>query len=121
MMASLLRWRLLAAGGWQARAAHAAQRLSSFPFAPKLAVLGALCAANVLGGACLYRAATGVGWAQSAYLVYGVLLRVPGWSIRASSHSVLGELVLNLIFLFGLFFFATLLGVISNEIRVSGS
>lgn len=84
---------------------------------PHAQVLACLCLINVLTGALLMRLMAGTGWADASYAVYGVLFRAPGFSVR--SEDARESLVLNAIFLFGLFGFALLLSVITNEIKVA--
>lgn len=93
-----------------------AQRLSTSSFPKKLLAFLLLSASCTGLGAVVYRSVTGVTWGRAAFTVYGVLYRAPGFTVNHSEFSA-GVLVLNCVFLYGLFVFALFIGTINEELK----
>eukprot|EP00882_Tetradesmus_deserticola_P020668 GHRQ01022331.1.p2 GENE.GHRQ01022331.1~~GHRQ01022331.1.p2 ORF type:complete len:195 (+),score=92.63 GHRQ01022331.1:30-587(+) len=88
-------------------------------FRLRIALLLGFSAANVGVGALLYKLASGpdaVTMEDALFTVYSVLYSVPGADITHAA-SRLATVVLNLIFLFGLLVFATILAMITEEVN----
>ena len=96
--------------------AYQAQCISASGFGRKLVVLVTISVCNVGLGAALYKTVSGVDWATATFTVYGVLYRAPGFSV-SRGPTALATLVLNSIFIFGVFVFAVVIGTISDEIK----
>lgn len=64
----------------------------------------------------LYCSASGTDLPHGLFKVYGVLYRAPGAKVTEET-SWLAALVMNIVFLLGLFTFAVVLGIISEEIK----
>lgn len=92
------------------------QHISLAGLPTRLLCLSGISLGNVCVGACLYRLASGQPWARALFKVYGVLFRAPGIGVM-QEETVLASLVLNTIFIFGLFVFATFLSMISDEVK----
>jgi hypothetical protein len=99
--------------GWLS---YSFQRVSLADVRTRLAFLSAVSLANVFVGACLYRLASGETWSRALFKTYGVLFRAPGIGVM-NEDTVAASLVLNTIFVFGLFVFAAFLSMISDEIK----
>ncbi|WIA35393.1 hypothetical protein OEZ86_003839 [Tetradesmus obliquus] len=88
-------------------------------FRLRIALLLGFSVANVGFGALLYKLASGPGAVSTEdalFTVYSVLYSVPGADITHAS-SRLATIVLNMIFLFGLLVFATILAMITEEVN----
>lgn len=83
----------------------------------KIVVLVSLGLPQILVGGVLYKWASGLDWTTSLFTVYGVLYRIPGVAITRE-ETLTATVVLNVIFMFGVFVFAILLGMIAEEIKL---
>eukprot|EP00798_Chlamydomonas_sp_ICE-L_P003369 gene3369-13402_t len=74
----------------------------------------------VMTGACLFKAVKPTAtWSHAAYLVWGLLLRIPGVGVIRQDLTTAQAVVLNIVFLFGMFVFAIVVGVI-GEVGLCG-
>ncbi|KXZ54518.1 hypothetical protein GPECTOR_4g583 [Gonium pectorale] len=85
----------------------------------RLVLLAALCLPFVALGGMLHAVASGQPLTTSVYLVYGLLFRVPALGAVRLDEPPASAAVLNLVFLFGTFGFAILLGLISEEVKAT--
>lgn len=92
------------------------QRVSLADVKTRLLFLSCVSFGNVFIGACLYRCASGQTWSRSLFTTYAVLFRAPGIGVT-NEQSVVASLVLNTIFIWGLFLFSAFLGMISDEVK----
>ncbi|GIL83177.1 hypothetical protein Vretifemale_11986, partial [Volvox reticuliferus] len=86
-------------------------------FRLRLVLLAALTLPFILLGGLVHALASGNPWSTSAYLVYGLLFRVPSLGAVRLDEPAASALVLNAVFLFGTFGFAILLGLIGEEVK----
>jgi len=92
------------------------QRVSLAGLPTRLLFLLLITLSNIFLGACLYRLASGQPWGRALFKTYGVLFRAPGIGVM-NEDTLLASLVLNTIFIFGLFVFAIILSMISDELK----
>ncbi|KAG2482704.1 hypothetical protein HYH03_018385 [Edaphochlamys debaryana] len=86
-------------------------------FRVRLLLLAALSLAAIGLGGLLHTFASGHSWTRSAYLVYGLLFRVPALGAVRPDEPLASAAVLNVVFLFGTFVFAILVGLIGEEVK----
>jgi hypothetical protein len=83
----------------------------------KLAFVLALCLPYIIASAAFYRSLSSESWFNSIYKSYCTLFRTPG---AMNKETAVGPaIVLNIVFLYGLFFFAVFLGLITEDIKGS--
>lgn len=95
---------------------YSIQRVSSFSFSQRLLVLACASVLHVVLGASLYRLVSGETWSCALFKSYGVLFRAPGFAV-SNEATLAASVVMNTLFIFGLFVFAVLIGMISDEIK----
>lgn len=95
---------------------YSIQRVSTFSFGHRLVVLACISAVHVAVGAFLYRLVSGDPWSSALFKSYGVLFRAPGFAV-SNEPTLAASLVVNTLFIFGMFVFAVLVGMISDEIK----
>lgn len=101
---------------WLGWLSYSFQRVSLAGVYTRLLFLSGVSFINVLIGAGLYRVVSGQTWGTSLYKAYGVLFRAPGIGVF-SEETAAAAVVLNILFLFSLFVFAFLIGMISDEFK----
>lgn len=102
---------------WLGWLSYSFQRVSLANVHTRLLYLSCVSLANVLVGACLYRCVSGKAFSACLVKTYAVLFRAPGVGVF-NEDTLAASLVLNLMFIFGLFVFACLLGMITDEIKL---
>jgi hypothetical protein len=105
---------------WLGWLSYSFQRVSLANVHTRLLYLSGVSLANVLVGACLYRFVSGKAFSACLVKTYAVLFRAPGVGVF-NEDTLAASLVLNLMFIFGLFVFACLLGMITDEIKLQVS
>eukprot|EP00878_Enallax_costatus_P031821 GHUV01034872.1.p1 GENE.GHUV01034872.1~~GHUV01034872.1.p1 ORF type:complete len:787 (+),score=252.04 GHUV01034872.1:587-2947(+) len=95
---------------------YSIQRVSTFSFSHRLLVLACTSMVHVILGASLYRLVSGDSWSCALFKSYGVLFRAPGFAV-SNEPTLAASVVMNTLFIFGLFVFAVLIGMISDEIK----
>lgn len=95
---------------------YSIQRVSTLSFSQRLLVLAFTSVVHVGLGAFLYRLASGDTWSCALFKSYGVLFRAPGFAV-SNETTLAASLVMNTLFIFGMFVFAVLIGMISDEIK----
>lgn len=95
---------------------YSVQRVSTFSFSHRLLVLGCTSLVHVGLGASLYRLVSGDSWSCALFKSYGVLFRAPGFAV-SNETTLAASVVMNTLFIFGIFVFAVLIGMISDEIK----
>ena len=83
----------------------------------KIGFVLALTCPYVIASAAFYRSLSNESWFNAIYKSYCTLFRTPGSVNRESSPGP--AIVLNIVFLYGLFFFAVFLGLITEDITGS--
>jgi hypothetical protein len=81
----------------------------------RVGIIALLSMVTTLIGAILYSFVSGESLFDSLFVIYAVLYAVPGSSVT-KEKSLGATLVVNVVFLMGLFVFAVLLGMIGEEV-----
>ncbi|KAF6257467.1 hypothetical protein COO60DRAFT_1622239, partial [Scenedesmus sp. NREL 46B-D3] len=103
---------------WQFCSYHVqrAQLLASFTH--RLLVLACVSTGCVTAGALLYYVVSGEPLVACLFKSYGVMFRAPGFVV-SQEQTLAATLVLNTMFIFSVFVFATLMGLVGDEVKQS--
>eukprot|EP00882_Tetradesmus_deserticola_P008460 GHRQ01008921.1.p1 GENE.GHRQ01008921.1~~GHRQ01008921.1.p1 ORF type:complete len:661 (+),score=305.40 GHRQ01008921.1:513-2495(+) len=109
---------VVAAKDWvHGRVAYHLQQLATANISTKVVVLSLFATPFILLFGYMYHKAAHVKFGAAMYKVYALLYRVPGVGI-AKEDNVYAYIVANMAFLAGLFTFAGILGIVSDEIKM---
>eukprot|EP00775_Hariotina_reticulata_P013760 gene13760-13879_t len=109
---------LVAAQEWmQGRLAYRLQQVGTSPIWTKVLVLWLIALPFITIFGFFYHKAARVSLREAMYKVYALLYRVPGVGIAKEVNSA-AYLVANTVFLAGVFSFAAVIGIVSDEVKV---
>lgn len=100
------------------RTTYAFQHLSTRGILVKLCMLMACGIPFVFLFGAMYKHTSGCNWNEALYKCYALIYRVPGIGL-AKESSRAAYIVANMVFFVGMFSFAVLLGIISDEIKTN--